>query len=53
MESSSSFTEELRRDAKGDASVKTAFNDFFIRNIITRKTAALLSAVSLITPLPG
>ncbi len=37
MENTSSFTEELRRDARGDASVKTAFNDFFIRNIITRK----------------
>jgi len=42
MESSSSFTEELRRDARGDASVKTAFNDFFIRNIITRKDGGFI-----------
>lgn len=42
MESTSSFSEELRRDARGDASVKTAFNDFFIRNIITRKDGGFL-----------
>ena len=42
MENSSSFPEELRRDARGDASVKTAFNDFFIRNIITRKDGGFI-----------
>ncbi|HMW65702.1 MAG TPA: hypothetical protein PK695_04900 [Chitinophagaceae bacterium] len=31
------FPEDLRRDARGDASFKGAFNDFFIRNIIIRK----------------
>ncbi len=32
------FNEELRANAKGqDASLKTAFNDFFIKNIIVRK----------------
>lgn len=28
------FPEDLRRDARGDASFKGAFNDFFVRNII-------------------
>jgi len=31
------FPEDLRRDARGDASFKGAFNDFFVRNIIIRK----------------
>jgi len=42
MESVSSFNEELRKEARGDASVKTAFNDFFIRNIITRKDGGFI-----------
>ena len=41
------FDENLRNDAKGDNSVKTAFNDFFIRNMIVRKDGGfLLSAES-------
>ena len=33
-----SFSEELRRQAKGpDANVKVAFNDYFLKTIITRK----------------
>ncbi|RXK83052.1 hypothetical protein [Filimonas effusa] len=31
------FSEELRNEAKGDGSVKTAFNDFFLQNIVMRK----------------
>ena len=32
------FSEELRRQAKGpDANIKVAFNDYFLKNIITRK----------------
>ena len=42
LETTSPFTEELRREARGDASVKTAFNDFFIRNIITRKDGGII-----------
>lgn len=35
--------EEMRREAKGsDANVKTAFNNFFIRNIIIRKDGGFL-----------
>lgn len=41
------FDENLRNDAKGDNSVKTAFNDFSIRNMIVRKDGGfLLSAES-------
>jgi hypothetical protein len=42
FENTSSFSEEFRREAKGDASVKTAFNDYFIRHIITRKDGGFL-----------
>lgn len=31
------FTDEFRNDAKGDASLKTAFNEFYIREILMRK----------------
>lgn len=37
IETTSAFSEELRLEARGDAGTKTAFNDYFIRNIITRK----------------
>jgi hypothetical protein len=42
MESVSIFSDELRRDAKGDAGVKMAFNDYFIKNIITRKDGGFI-----------
>jgi hypothetical protein len=38
------FTESLRNDAKGDNSAKSAFNDFFIRNLIVRKDGGFLLA---------
>jgi hypothetical protein len=38
------FNENLRNDAKGDNSLKTAFNDFFIRNLIPRKDGGFLLA---------
>ncbi len=44
MENSSPFTDELRRDSKGDASMKMAFNDFFIRNIVTRRDGGFIIA---------
>ncbi|MFN8290810.1 MAG: hypothetical protein U0U70_11170 [Chitinophagaceae bacterium] len=31
------FSDDIRRDARGDASMKMAFNDFFIRQVITRR----------------
>ncbi|MEP6749738.1 MAG: hypothetical protein ABJB86_18515 [Bacteroidota bacterium] len=42
-EISSLFSEELRANAKGqDASVRIAFNDYFIKNIIVRKDGGYL-----------
>ncbi len=38
------FDDNLKNDAKGDNSVKTAFNDFFIKNIISRKDGGFLLA---------
>lgn len=37
MEDTVGFTDEVRREAKGNATIKTAFNDYFIKNIVTRK----------------
>jgi len=34
--------EELRKEAKGDANAKMAFNDYFIRNIIVKKDGGFL-----------
>ncbi len=42
FESNSAFKEELRKEARGDATIKTAFNDYFIRNIITRKDGGFI-----------
>ncbi len=42
LETTSPFAEDLRREARGEASVKTAFNDFFIRNIITRRDGGII-----------
>jgi hypothetical protein len=36
------FSEELRREAKGDAGVRNAFDDYFIKNIITRKDGGFI-----------
>jgi len=42
-EVTSLFNDELRANAKGqDASMKTAFNDFFIKNIIVRRDGGYL-----------
>ena len=34
--------EELRKDAKGDANIRMAFNDYFIRNIIVRRDGGFI-----------
>lgn len=34
--------DELRAEARGDASVKTAFNDYFIRNIIVKRDGGFI-----------
>ncbi|MET0636385.1 MAG: hypothetical protein ABWZ25_10190 [Chitinophagaceae bacterium] len=38
------FSDELRREARGNASTKSAFNDYFIKNIITRRDGGFLIA---------
>ncbi|MDZ4795101.1 MAG: hypothetical protein SGI83_12545 [Bacteroidota bacterium] len=42
FESTSAFSDELRKESRGEASMKTAFNDYFIRNIITRKDGGFI-----------
>jgi hypothetical protein len=41
-EDTASFAEEFRQEARGDATVKMAFNDYFIRHIITRRDGGFL-----------
>jgi hypothetical protein len=36
------LSEELRQEAKGDANMKTAFNDYFIRNIIVKRDGGFI-----------
>jgi len=36
------FSEEFREDAKGETTLKTAFNDFFLKNIILRKDGGFI-----------
>ncbi|MES1215413.1 MAG: hypothetical protein ABUT20_07850 [Bacteroidota bacterium] len=36
------LSDELRKEAKGDANLKMAFNDYFIRNIIPRKDGGFI-----------
>ncbi len=44
------FDENLRNEAKGDNGIKTAFNDYFIRNLIVKKDGGfLLAAESFFT----
>jgi len=42
MEHTVTFGDELRKEARGDANVKMAFNDYFIRNIITKKDGGFI-----------
>jgi hypothetical protein len=42
MERTVVFGDELRKDAKGDANIKMAFNDYFIRNIIVKKDGGFI-----------
>jgi len=36
------FSEDLKREARGNSSTRTAFNSFFIRNIISRKDGGFI-----------
>lgn len=42
VENKLEFSNELRQEAKGNATTKTAFNDYFIRHIITRKDGGFI-----------
>jgi hypothetical protein len=42
MESVVTLGDELRRDARGDANLKMAFNDYFVRNIIIKKDGGFI-----------
>lgn len=42
MENSVVLGEELRKEARGDANVKMAFNDYFIRNVIVKKDGGFI-----------
>lgn len=42
MENTTVFSDELRKEARGDANVRMAFNDYFIRNIITKKDGGFI-----------
>ena len=42
LEKSFVFTEDLRQEARGESSMKMAFNDYFIRNIIIKRDGGFL-----------
>jgi hypothetical protein len=42
LEKTLTFSDELRKEARGDANSKMAFNDYFIRNIITKKDGGFI-----------
>ncbi|RPD50585.1 MULTISPECIES: hypothetical protein [Chitinophagaceae] len=42
MQNAVALSDELRNEARGEASVKTAFNDYFIRNIIVKRDGGFL-----------
>jgi hypothetical protein len=44
LNTSITFSDELRSEAKSDGSVKMAFNDFFLHNIIMRKDGGFIIA---------
>lgn len=44
IEKAVEFASEFRKEARGDASVKMAFNDYFIRDIITRRDGGFIIA---------
>lgn len=42
LNTTTAFNDEFRTDAKGDGNPKTAFNDFFLKNIILRKDGGFI-----------
>jgi hypothetical protein len=42
MNATTIFSDEFREDAKGEGNIKTAFNDFFLKNIIVRRDGGFI-----------
>ncbi len=42
LSSATTFSDELRTEAKGENSIKSAFNDYFVRNIIMKKDGGFI-----------
>lgn len=42
LETTYTIPDQIRKEARGDASIKMAFNDFFIKQIITRKDGGFI-----------
>jgi len=42
LQSKVAFTDELRREARGESNTKMAFNDYFIRNVIVKRDGGFL-----------
>ncbi len=42
MQNILTFSEELRKEAKGDANIKMAFNDYFIKNVIIKRDGGFI-----------
>lgn len=42
MNATTIFNEEFREDAKGEGNLKTAFNDFFLKNVIMRRDGGFI-----------
>ena len=42
LNTTTTFNDEFRADAKGDGNLKMAFNDFFLKNIILRKDGGFI-----------
>lgn len=42
LNTATAFSDEFRSDAKGDGNLKTAFNDFFLKNIILRRDGGFI-----------
>jgi len=54
MHATTQFSDELRADARGDGSIKMAFNDFYIKQVIMRRDGGfILSAESVYTSTRG
>jgi hypothetical protein len=42
METTALFNDDLRKEAKGESNIKSAFNDYFIRNLVLKKDGGFI-----------